>query len=84
MRLGGADQPLPGPGERVRGRLVAGEDEGQELVADFVVAQLLAVLGPGQQQLGEDVAALAEVVGAAAAGDHRVGRAVEEVERRPW
>ena len=81
MRLGRADEALPGPGERVRGRLVAGEDEGQELVADLAVAQFLAVLGPGQEELGEDVAALAEVVGAAAAGDHRVGRAVEEVER---
>ena len=83
MRLGRADEALPGPGERVRGRLVAGEDEGQELVADLAVAQFLAVLGPGQEELGEDVAALAEVVGAAAAGDHRVGRTVEEVERDP-
>ena len=65
VRVGVADQPLPGPGERVGGRLVAGEDQGEQLVADFVVGQLLALLGPRLQQQREDVAALVEVVGAA-------------------
>ena len=67
--VGVADQPLPGPGQRVGRRLVAGEDEGEQLGADFVVGQLLALLGPRQQQQGEDVAALVEVArpGAAAA-----------------
>ena len=45
---------------------MAGEDQGEQLVADFVVGQRLAVLGPRLQQQREDVAALVEVVGAAA------------------
>ncbi len=53
-----ADQALPGPGERVGRRLVAGEDEGEELVAEFFVVHRLALLGPRLQQQREDVAAL--------------------------
>ena len=56
---GVADQALPGPGQRVGGRLVAGEDEGEQLVAQFFVVQRLALLGPRLQQQREDVAALA-------------------------
>ena len=59
VRVGVADQALPGPGERVGGRLVAGEDQGEQLVADFFVGQRLALLGPRLQQQREDVAALA-------------------------
>ena len=66
--VGVADQALPGPGERVGGRLVAGEDEGEQLVADFFVVHRLALLGPRLQEQREDVAALLEVlVGAAGA-----------------
>ena len=78
-----ADQALPGPGERVGGRLVAGENQGQELVAQLVVAQRLAVLGPRLQQQREDVAPLAEVPDARRRGDHRVGGPVEELEPDP-
>ena len=38
----GAQQPLERPGQRVGGRLVAGEHERQELVAQLVVGQRLA------------------------------------------
>ena len=61
VRLRVADEALPGPGEGVRGRLVAGEHQGEELVAQFFVVERLALLGPRLQQQREDVAALLEV-----------------------
>ena len=79
--VGDAHEPLPGPGERVGGRLVAGEHEREQLVAQLLVGQRLAVLGRRLEQQREDVAALAEVGGGAALGDHRVGRPVEERQR---
>ncbi len=70
--VGVAHQPLPGPRERVRGRLVAGEDQGEQLVADFFVVHRLALLGARLQEQGEDVAALRQVlVGAAGARSPR-------------
>ena len=56
-----ADEPLPRPGQRVGGRLVAREDEREQLVAELAVGQRLAVLGARLQQQREDVAALVEV-----------------------
>ena len=60
---------------------MAGQHQGEELVAQFFVGQRLAVLGPRLEEEREDVAALLEVGGAAALGDHRVDRPVEH--RRP-
>ena len=51
------------------GRLVPGEQEGEQLVADLAVGEADAVLVAGRQQAGEHVVALAQVGGGAAAGD---------------
>ena len=67
MGRGRAHQALPGPGERVGGGLVPGEHEREQLVAQLVVGERLAVLGARLQQQREDVAALVEVLGAAPA-----------------
>ena len=47
---GRAQKALEGPGQRVGGRLVAGEDEREQLVAHLLVGEPLAVLGFGLQQ----------------------------------
>ena len=71
-----AQQALERPGERVRRRLVAGEHEREQLVAQLLVGQALAVLGLGLEQQREDVGALV-AAGRAARRDHRVHVAVE-------
>ena len=67
--VGVADQPLDRPGERRRRRLVAGDQQGEQLVVDLGVAHRRAVLVAGGDQQREDVVALLEVGGAAALGD---------------
>ena len=67
--VGMADQPLDRPGERRRRRLVAGDQQGQQLVVDLGVAHRRAVLVAGGDQQREDVVALLEVGGDAALGD---------------
>ena len=89
MRLGAkalelvrvADQALDRPGERGRGRLVTGGEQGQQLVADFGVAHRAAVLVAGGDQHREDVVALLEVLGFAAGPDLGVDQPVDAVHR---
>ena len=47
---GEANQALRGPGERVGGRLVPGEDEREQLVSTLLVVQRLAILGRRLEQ----------------------------------
>jgi transposase len=72
-----ADQSLPGPGERVRGGLVTGEDESEQLRPNFPIGQHLAVLGAGLEQHREDVAALIQIGGLLPLLYDRVDGAVE-------
>ena len=58
---GCAHQPLERPGERGGGRLVAGDEQRHQLVAQLVVAQRRAVRVAGGQQQREDVVALGAV-----------------------
>ena len=62
-----ADQALQGPAQRRRRRLVAGQQQGHQLVAQLEVGQRLAVLVAGLQQHREDVVVAARV-GLGAAG----------------
>ena len=78
---GRAQQALPCPGERVGGRLVAGEHQRHQLVAQLAVGQRLAVLVARLEQQREDVVALAARSGARGArGSPRTsgGRAIAE------
>ena len=80
-----ADQPLDRPGERRRRRLVAGDQQGEELVVDLGVAHRRAVLVAGGDQQREDVVALLEVVGGAPVGDladDQLGDAVDAAAER--
>ena len=78
--LGVADQALHRPGERGRGGLVAGDQQGQQLVADLGVAHRAAVLVAGGDQHREDVVALGEVLGQAALGDLGVDQLVDPLD----
>jgi hypothetical protein len=60
---------------------VAGEHERQQLVAQLLVGQHLAVLGARKQQQRQDVAALVEVADGAPGLDQRVGRPIQRHER---
>ncbi len=73
-----AEQALEGPGQRVGRGLVAGEHERQQLVAELLVGEALALLGLRIEQQGEDVGA---AFGPAPGLDHRVHVAVEVGER---
>ena len=53
--LGVAHEPLDRPGERGRGGLMAGHQQGHQLVAQLLVAHRLAVLVAGLDQQREDV-----------------------------
>ena len=80
---GRAHEALERPRQRVGRRLVAGEHEREQLVAQLAVGERLAVLVARLQQQREDVGARPR--GRAAprrARDDRVGRAVEHRERR--
>ena len=54
-------QQVEGPGQCCRRRLMSGEQQGHELVADLIVGHGAALVVAGEQQLGQDVAALLEV-----------------------
>ena len=60
---------VEGPGQPGGRRLVPGQQQGEQLVADLAVGERHAVLVAGQQQPGEHVVALLEVGRGAAAGD---------------
>ena len=74
-------QQLDRPGHRGRGRLVTGEQQGDELVAQLVVGHRLAVLVARADQHREDVVALGDVRVGAALADQRVERVVDAVAR---
>ena len=76
--VGCADETLPSPSQGVRRRLMPGENEREQLVAQLLIGHGLAVLGRRLEEHGEDVAALAEVYHVAAGGDHLVSRPVED------
>jgi hypothetical protein len=84
LDVGVLGEEIPGPGERVRRRLVAGEEERHHLVAELGVAHRRAV---GLVRVGREeehrqqVAAGGGVGGAAALGDHAVDDRVEPVAR---
>ena len=80
MDLGVAEDQVEGPGEAGRGRLVAGEQQGHQLVAEVGVGEALAVLEAGEDQRGEDVVALLEVVPRAVLGDLGVEQVVDLAE----
>ena len=58
-RLGVAHQPLERPGQAGRGRLVPGQQQGDQLVAERAVVQAVAVLVPRLDQHREHVIAAA-------------------------
>ncbi len=78
----GAQEPLEGPRHGVGGRLVAGEDERHELVAQLMVGERLALLVAGGEQHREHVAAPVAVSGRPALADDRVHLAVDHPHHR--
>ncbi len=64
-----AQKKVEGPGKRRRRGLVAGEQQGHELVAKLRVAHRLAVLEAGRDQQREDVLAACQVRVGAPLGD---------------
>ena len=60
---------VKGPGQPGGRRLMPGEQQREQLVADLAIGEGGAVLIAGQEQAGEDVVALREVRVGAAAGD---------------
>ena len=88
--LGAAEEPVERPRQRGRGRLVAGEQERDELVAQLVLVQRRAVLVARLDEHREDVVALVEVRRGLALADllvehgvHPPHRAVERGVRLP-
>ena len=77
--VGMAHQPLDRPGHRGRGRLVAGQQQRHELVAQLAVGHRLPVLVARLQQQREDVRALAPGRLLAPARDLLVDQRVEPV-----
>ena len=78
----GAQQPLERPGQRVGGRLVPGEHQRHQLVAQLVIGEGLAVLVAGGEQQREHVGAAIAVPGGAPLADHRVHLAVDHRHHR--
>ena len=74
---GVAHEALDRPGQRGRRRLVAGDEQRHELVAQLDVGHRLAVLVAGEQQHREDVVALGQVGRRAALGDQGVELAID-------
>jgi hypothetical protein len=78
-----AHEALDRPGQRGRGRLVAGRQQGHELVAQLGVGHRLALLVAGEQQHREHVVALGQVGRRAALRDQRVELAVDGAQVAP-
>ena len=76
-------QALDRPGKRVGGRLVAGDQQRHQLVAQLLVAHRAAVLVGGLQQQRHDVVALGQVAGTAGAqrSPRRSGRSTRSSSR---
>ena len=74
-RFGVGGEVVEGPGERVGGGLVAGEQHGEHLVAELLVAHALPLLVAGGHEEAEEVVVLHGV--GAAAGDDVVHERVE-------
>ena len=72
-----AAQALDRPGERGGGRLVAGDEQRQQLVGDLGVRHRLAALVPGLHEQREHVVALLEAGVGARGVDQRVDVGVE-------
>src|SRR4029077_6807688 len=71
------EEKVKGPGERRRRRLVAGEQQRHQLVAQVGVVHPLAVLEASLHQLREDVVTLLEAAFRAAFGDLGVEQLVD-------
>jgi len=69
-----AAQPLDRPGERRRGRLVAGDQQGQQLVGGLAVVDLFPLLELGAQDQRQDVDPLVELGVGEVAVDQRVNQ----------
>ena len=75
-RGGVVKQQIERPREAGRGGLVAGEQQGHQLVAELAITHLRAVLEARGQQQGEDVVAIGEVGAPPVLGDLRVEQVV--------
>lgn len=68
---------MHGPGQQRRGRLVTGNEQRDQLVAQLLIRQPVALLVAGLEQQGENVLALLEVGVATGLGDQAEDLAVD-------
>ena len=78
-----AAETLDRPGERGRGRLVAGDEQGEQLVTHLFVAHRAAVPVSGADQHREDVVALLEAPRPPVLGDLAVDEAIDPLDAPP-